>query len=141
MDISGIWYNELGSQVEFVVNGSQLTGRYQTTVGNASGYYALVGQINLSGELENALGFVIVWQNEQSDSNSVTAWSGQAQEVDGEEVISTMWLLTSETDVDADWESTLIGKDVFTRNPQVKKNTRKAAKPFPTGLSIDNDNI
>ena len=132
MNIDGIWYNELGSQVDFTVQGNQLTGTYQTAVGDADGIYPLVGQINTSIETGQALGFVVVWQNPKKDSNSVTTWSGQAQEIDGDDVITTTWLLTVETEIDEDWKSTLVGKDIFTRNPQMKKNIKKAAKPFPT---------
>ncbi len=134
MNIDGIWYNELGSQVNFAVSGNQLTGTYQTAVGDAIGIYQLIGQVNTSIETGQALGFVVVWQNENKDSNSVTTWSGQAQEIDGEDIITTTWLLTAETEIDGDWESTLVGKDVFTRNPQNKRSIKKSAKPFPKVL-------
>ena len=133
MNIEGKWYNELGSQVDFEIKGNLLSGKYQTAVGDASGIYLLTGQLNASQEVSQALGFVVVWQNEHKDSNSVTSWSGQAQEIDGEDVITTTWLLTSETEADEDWQSTLIGKDVFKREPQKLKNIKKAAKPFPKG--------
>lgn len=121
MNIEGIWFNELGSQVFFQVNGNQLTGTYQTAVGDAEGTYPLVGQINTSVNTGQALAFVVVWEKVDEDSNSATAWCGQAQVIDGEDVIVTTWLLTDETEEGDDWKSTLVGKDIFTRNPQRKK--------------------
>uniref|UniRef100_UPI0006E45D12 avidin/streptavidin family protein n=1 Tax=Hymenobacter sp. AT01-02 TaxID=1571877 RepID=UPI0006E45D12 len=131
MDINGKWYNELGSEVEFRLEGNQVTGQYHTAVGDATGVYPLVGQLNASLESGQAIGFVVVWQNEHKDSNSVTCWSGQAQTVDGVDLISTTWLLTSETDVSEFWESTLVGKDVFKREPYEKAGVKQGAPAFP----------
>lgn len=131
MDINGKWYNELGSEVEFKVIENQLTGHYHTAVGDATGIYSLVGQLNSSLDTGQAIGFVVVWQNEHKDSNSVTCWSGQAQAVDGEDLISTTWLLTSETEADDFWESTIVGKDMFRRKPTDKQNVKMGVNAFP----------
>lgn len=130
MNIEGVWFNELNSVVEFIVDGITLSGTYQSKVGDVSGIYNLTGQLNLSTETGQALGFVVLWQNEHMDSNAVTSWSGQAQIVDGEEKIVTTWLLTAEQkNSDNDWKSTLIGQDIFTRNPP--ENKSKGVKAFP----------
>ena len=97
----------------------------------ASGAYPLVGEINTSPETGQAIGFVVVWQNEKKNSNSVTAWSGQLQLVNDEEVITTTWLLTQETDQEDDWESTLVGKDIFTRYPPIERSKKNIAKSYP----------
>jgi len=129
MEIEGKWYNELGSVVNFEVNGGQLSGIYHTAVGDAEGIYPLTGRINTSVETGQAIGFVVVWQNEWRDSNSVTAWSGQTQVINGADTIITTWLLTDETPVEDDWKSTIVGKDTFTRIPQATE--KKGAAAFP----------
>jgi len=56
----------------------------------------------------------------------VTTWSGEVQtDKDGEEVIRTTWLLTMETAQNANWKSTLIGKDTFTRTKPTKAQIDK----------------
>jgi len=126
MNISGTWYNELKSTLTLdpVVNG-KFTGTYQTAVssGCAKGSYAVVGRTD-TDKKGHAVAFVVLWANDVSDCKSVTAWSGQAQIIDDEEKITALWLLTTETDPDKDWTSTLIGQDVFTRNkPAVNVDT------------------
>jgi Avidin family len=136
--LQGTWYNELGSEMILQVNGVVVTGTYQTAVGNAQGIYGLYGATDSEPAVptNQAVGFVVVWENGYGSSNSVTAWSGQWQMYDGQEIITTMWLLTSETDPSQDWKSTLVGKDVFTRNPppqnQIEKNVRQSAWSHPT---------
>lgn len=128
MDISGTWYNELGSQVTLTVNGKAITGTYVTAVGDAEGEYDLVGQVDTDNDESQAVGWVVVWNNENGSADSVTAWSGQYQITDdGEEIISTTWLLTGETELDEDWASTLVGKDIFIR-------TQPAAEKVKTRL-------
>ena len=121
MSVDGKWWNELGSWMELHVesDGQTVTGTYHTAVGKASGVYKLVGRIDSapnSGEGQG-LGWVVSWQNDQSPGHSVTTWCGQYRVLeDGEEVIVTTWLLTSEGEADQEWESTLVSKDDFHRN-------------------------
>ncbi len=136
--LEGIWYNELGSEMNLQVDGMQVTGTYQTAVGNAQGIYQLYGLTDSDPAIptNQAVGFVVVWENEYGSSYSVTAWSGQWQMIGSEESITTMWLLTSESDPSQDWKSTIVGKDVFTRNQppqhQIEKNARQSAWSHPT---------
>ena len=120
MDIKGTWYNELNSTLKIKkVKDGNLTGTYETAVSNegcAQGSFKVAGRTDTDNG-GYAVAFVICWQNDESDCESVTAWSGQAQVIDGEETLTAMWLLTSETPPDKNWTSTLVGKDVFTRNP------------------------
>ncbi len=132
MDLNGTWYNELGSSMTLVISGNSITGTYQTAVGNASGLYDLVGQTDTDNDSSQAIGFVVVWQNQYGSSDSVTAWSGQYQVVNGVDTIVTTWLLTQETDPSEDWSSTLINKDVFTKTPptaeEIKQRRAKGIK-------------
>ena len=61
------------------------------------------------------MALVVCWQNDVSNCQSVTAWSGQAQNINGEDRITAMWLFTVETSPEEDWYATHIGHDIFTR--------------------------
>jgi hypothetical protein len=84
----------------------------------------VVGDFDLSGVIEpspkdtnQVLAWVVTWvrKTDQHNFHSVTAWSGQYQMIDEVETITAEWLLTVETTPDADWASTNVGQDVFTR--------------------------
>lgn len=129
MNISGTWYNELGSKMVIQVAGKRITGTYHTRVGDASGDYELIGQMDTDNDNSTAIGWVVVWNNQYGSSDSVTSWSGQVQELAGVESIVTTWLLTAETEQDDDWHSTLVGKDIFTRlEPSAEKVAQNQTK-------------
>jgi hypothetical protein len=131
MNIQGSWYNELGSMmtIDPVANG-QFTGTYTTAVsstGCAQGNFTLVGltDTDTGGE---GVGFVVNWKNNKADCESVTAWSGQAQTINGEDQINAFWLLTVESAPDQDWYATHVGQDVFTRTALPKEHIAKNLK-------------
>lgn len=114
MDITGQWYSELGSSllIQEVQNG-YVQGVYSTAVssqGCAQGDFSVVGVTDTDSGGQ-AVAFSVAWKNGQSSCKSVTAWSGQVVDVQ----ISAFWLLTQETDPTQNWQSTIIGQDVFTR--------------------------
>jgi hypothetical protein len=116
MGLEGVWYNELGSQMTLSVDGAVITGTYMTAVGDAQGQYPLYGAANSNpSSFGQAVGWVVAWVNDSGDADSVTAWSGQYQQIDGGDTLTAMWLLTSETPAAEDWASTQVGQDVFTR--------------------------
>jgi hypothetical protein len=132
MSVSGNWYNELGSVMSLSLEGSSITGTYQTAVGDANGIYQLVGRIDIDGDPSvtgQAIGWVVLWSNDANgSSHSITVWSGQYQIIDGVEEIEALWLLTSETPVDYDWTATQINKDIFIRSESSKETVMKASK-------------
>lgn len=119
MGISGTWFNELGSKMNLVASGGQLSGQYATAVGNASGLYDLSGRYNTvpASGTGQAAGWAVAWQNPYLNSHSATGWSGQYQinPDTGQEEIYTLWLLASEATPSQDWGSTRVGQDTFTR--------------------------
>ncbi|WP_420130363.1 avidin/streptavidin family protein [Longimicrobium sp.] len=133
MAIDGMWYNELGSLLTITSSGTTISGTYQTAVGNAQGIYNLTGYIN--ADTNPSVGWVVLWSNEYGDSNSLTTWAGQYYDADGSEVIITMWLLRSEEPQQQNWQSTLVGEDVFYRSQEQAKssgitaNLRRPAHP------------
>lgn len=133
MPLSGDWFNELGSKMTLQINGQDVTGYYYTAVGDAEGIYNLAGRTNNSNTV---LSFSVAWQNDYGDSESATAWSGEYHDQD--DIIVTTWLLTSQTDEEDDWKSTLVGKDIFQRqspNKDAVSHTKLMRAPsHPTGL-------
>jgi hypothetical protein len=133
---SGLWYNELGSQMELNISGSDVSGWYYSAVGTAAYTYPLAGEINTQpSTYSQALGWAVAWTNAYQNANSVTAWSGQYQTIDGEEEIIAFWLLTTETQEFNDWEATRVGKDLFTRTmptaEQIERTRKRKAKSHP----------
>jgi hypothetical protein len=122
--LEGIWWNELGSKMEIEIDPADpktFRGLYHTNVGSAQEKnYPLLGRCDDRGLTSKMLAFVVAWNADppakpNTPNPSVTAWSGQLQIVDGQEVITTTWLLERFTAPADDWESTLVGMDYFKR--------------------------
>lgn len=131
MKLEGTWYNQLGSKMTLQVVQGAVTGTYETAVGSASGEYTVAGRTDTDNDSSRNVGFVVSWENGNGSSDSVTAWSGQLQEIDGQETLRTFWLLTIETKPDTNWKSTLVGNDTFTRNPPSEEHAQKAMRGGP----------
>ena len=71
----------------------------------------------INTDTDPAVGWVVLWNNQSGDSNSVTCWAGQYFSDSDPEIILTMWLLREETQQNQNWASTLVGEDVFYRSP------------------------
>ena len=143
MLLDGFWYNELGSVMELSVSenpngGSIITGTYQSKVGDAAGTYILTGITDEgTGDLTPNIGFAVSWINPTyGNANSVTTWSGQLQEINGESVITTFWLLTQETPPASNWNSTRIGQDTFRKTQptqaQIATRLSRGSIPYPS---------
>jgi len=148
MALDGDWYNELKSKMVLTVKGPAITGKYHTAVGSATGIYDLVGRIDSKAGSSRAIAFVVSWENDDGNSEAVTAWSGEVQaEGQDDERIITTWLLTVETDPKNNWKSTIVGQDVFTRTPPsdaVVKARLLQALPHPaqiTGFILGRDKL
>jgi len=118
MTIDGTWYNELGSVMVLTATpDGNLTGTYESKVGNAAGMYAVNGRYDVAPSAGDgvALGWAVSWANTSENAHSVSTWSGQMFG-DGEPRLMTTWLLTSATTPDELWEATLVGQDVFIRD-------------------------
>lgn len=116
INLIGIWYNELGSSliIEKQENGV-FTGLYESVVGAAKGFYKVTGKYDTDIDQSFAIGWVVIWNNENGSSDAVTTWCGQIQIIKGVETISTTWLLCRETTKGNNWRSTEISKDIFTK--------------------------
>ncbi|MFY9622691.1 MAG: avidin/streptavidin family protein [Pyrinomonadaceae bacterium] len=138
MDLTGTWFNELGSTmvIDQVANGV-ISGSYTTAVsstGCAQGSFTLVGSTDTDSGGEG-VAFSVCWVNSASQCASVTAWSGQAQTTNGEDQILAFWLLTVESPAAQDWYATHVGQDVFTRaqpnDEQIASKSRMLRRSHP----------
>ncbi|MCM2577226.1 avidin/streptavidin family protein [Streptomyces meridianus] len=117
MTITGDWYNELGSYMQFTADPfGGITGTYVSAKGHATGRYTLVGRYDTPSEegYGTPIGWTVAWSNEQHDAGSVTCWNGLYTSEGGEQICAT-WLLTGSAPLDDVWESTAVGQDIFTR--------------------------
>lgn len=118
--LKGTWKNQLGFRmvIENVYNdtanrfNNYFTGSYYSARGNAKGYYPLHGAFNYNN-CSTSIGFTVVFSNDEIDSGSNTAWSGQLRCSGMGLVIDTTWILNRYTENIDSWASTLIGKDLF----------------------------
>ena len=133
MGLSGIWYNQLGSQMELKIAKGQISGTYISAVGVAKGQkYNLVGLTDTDEDPgQRNIGFVVSWENDNGSLDCVTTWSGEVQEHDGAERIVTTWLLTVEWSPGQQWKSTLVGQDIFTRHkPTPAPRSSSSSEPI-----------
>lgn len=111
--IDGVWRNQLGSELILETDGrGGLTGTFRS--GTAAGALTPIkGSYDPSPKHSGtALGFMVDW----TEVHSVTVWSGQHD--GGEDLIRATWLMTVGTSADREWQSTVIGHDVFERQPR-----------------------
>ncbi|NOK57813.1 MAG: hypothetical protein GFH27_549287n117 [Chloroflexi bacterium AL-W] len=122
-NLSGKWYNELGSMMELEVVDDTITGTFTANTNGSVGVYPLTGRTDSDASPDSqAVGFVVAWHRTPEDNlHSVTAWSGQYQIIDGKEILTTQWLLTREHIPEHNWSSTVVGHDTFTRTPPSKE--------------------
>lgn len=111
-DFSGHWENQLGSTMELTVSGSGVTGTY-TSVSSATGDKGgpITGPVK-GYTAGDRIAFMVLWPK-----GSMTAWTGQLVDVDGELRLKTLWHLVTEIPDASEpkflWMSTFAGADDF----------------------------
>ena len=112
--LDGTWKNQLGSTVYLDTTADgQVSGRYSTAVGNASGWYALRGTFDPTTATNVTFGFCVTWQSEaRGSSQSSTCWSGF---VNSRQELDTTWLLTRFPAPGSEWAAANVGKDRFVK--------------------------
>jgi hypothetical protein len=115
--LAGIWYSERGSRLEISVNDAgRIEGSYTRPHGKSAGDFRLVGMVDpAQSDGNRCLAFVVLWNNQQLNQHSISAWCGQYHSASGDEFLDMTWLLTEEVAPGDDWKSTRIGKDIFHR--------------------------
>ena len=114
-NFSGIWRNQLGSEMNLIISGNDVSGKYTTTVSATATGGKLTGTISgtINGDI---IAFIVNW----SPIGSITTWVGQMRDDDtGNPRIDTLWHLAREVPDDEEptglWASILAGADTFTR--------------------------
>jgi hypothetical protein len=112
------WRNQERSIMEITsAAGGVFSGRYQSLVGNARGWYPVFGVYTPSTSSNSddpnfTLAFSVSWNNPgNGNSHSSCAWSGQV--LDG--LLMTKWLLTRQSEDHNAWSNTIISFDDFRR--------------------------
>lgn len=113
IDFSGIWVNELGSEMEIKVQESRVSGTYRSAVGRASPTerFELTGFV--SGER-------IVFCVNFGAHGTLGAWTGLHSEDKGVEEIYSLWHLPRDIEDDEEardyrWSGILTGVNIFKR--------------------------
>jgi hypothetical protein len=108
-DFNGLWINELFSQMELRVSGSDVTGVYTSAVSEHGGRtvpFPLKGTV--CGDL---ISFTVNWEE------AITTWTGHGTIANGKRRILTLWHLIQtvpdETDPQQQWRTVLSGADEF----------------------------
>lgn len=112
--LTGTWINELGSVAKLrVFSSGEITGTYNSGVGQASGNYELRGRFDQSCSSDaTTLSFSVSWTNQNTTSHSSSSWTG----VLINDTIYTTWLLTNSVrSINDVWSATRIGTNVFLR--------------------------
>lgn len=113
VDFSGKWKNQLNSEMDLVITGQKVTGRYKSLV--SSGGSTVEGEI--TGYVDRDLIAIVVnWDT----TASLTSWTGQMVDEGGTETIETLWHLVMDiaegpAEGAAIWQSTFAGADTFAR--------------------------
>lgn len=112
-DFSGRWVNQMTSVMDLEVNGSDVTGKYNSASSGQNGGKPIEGELKgyVAGD---RISFLVLWPG-----GSMTAWVGQLTDNHGKSTIKTLWHLVTEIPDQEEpkflWQSTFAGADEFTR--------------------------
>ncbi|HXX75218.1 MAG TPA: avidin/streptavidin family protein [Nitrospiraceae bacterium] len=113
VDFSGIWVNELSSEMDLTVHEGRVSGTYRTAVGraNPTERFELVGFVS---------GDRIVFCVNFGAYGTLAAWAGLHSEDKGVEEIYSLWHLPREIQDDEEakeyrWSAILTGVNTFKR--------------------------
>jgi Avidin family len=114
VDFSGTWYNQRGSEMNLIVNGSIVTGTYKTKVGSPDDkdLFFLTGF---------ATGDLISFTVNFGKFDTLTSWAGQFAKEEGEpEMIHTCFVASVDVkereEHDQIWGGVKAGSDFFQRD-------------------------
>lgn len=120
MQLAGIWENEHGSIMEITVEDGRIEGLYNSHTGD-TGTYRVVGLADPQpGNGSQTFAFVVCWHPldghaSGSGEHWVSGFVGQLQVIDGEETLTTTWMLAKPTVPEENWTSMLVDKSTFKR--------------------------
>ncbi|WP_377274535.1 avidin/streptavidin family protein [Peterkaempfera sp. SMS 1(5)a] len=93
-----------------------MSGWCFSSADHVEGCYELLGRYDPLADPQQgtALGRAVPWRDMHGNSHSVTIWSGRDDR--GTERICATWLFCMSGAVADSWKSTMVGRDVFTRD-------------------------
>lgn len=109
VDLAGIWHNEHGSELELVVDGTNLRGRFRSGTGLVKGRFEAEVVGFLSGNL-------VAFTANFGMQGSLTSWVGHVVIQDGAPRIHANWNMCVELPRDAMtelWRGVWTGADTF----------------------------
>ncbi len=128
----GLWANDYGSQMELSVECGIVRGVYRSTQGDV-GRYRVTGIVDDHPGADGlAFGLIVAWRNLDtgadggngipgveglSSSHWMTSLTGQLHCIDGQDILTTTFLLTKNTTPENRWEDTVVNTMVFRRIP------------------------
>ena len=115
--LNGTWYSSVGSKLELEVNGSELKGKFDSTQ-DPSGYVPVVGSVASAGPNSRnflPVAFSAAWPAGNDYGPSVTSYTGQYTNENGEERIEVIFLVANQVESTVLWKSTSIASDLFKR--------------------------
>jgi hypothetical protein len=126
VDFSGKWYNQRGSEMDLIVNGSIITGTYKTKVGSPDEHdlFYLTGFAT-----EDLISFTVNFGH----FGTLTSWAGQyAKEKDEPEMIHTCFVAAVDIKEALEsrdiWGGVKVGSDFFQRTEWTWPGSRLKAK-------------
>jgi len=120
MQLAGTWENEHGSIMEITVEDGRIEGLYSSHTGDTGTYRVLGLADSEPSDNSQTFAFAVSWRSldghaAESGGYWISGFVGQLQGIDGEETLTTMWLLTKPTTPEENWTSMLIDKSIFKR--------------------------
>ncbi|MDB5691940.1 MAG: avidin family protein [Alphaproteobacteria bacterium] len=111
-DFSGRWRNQMASFMDLSVNGSNVTGTYNSAASATGG--SVQGAV-IGVTVGDLIALTVLW----TQSGSITSWTGQLIDDSSAPKLRTLWHLVTNVPDDQEpgefWMSTWAGADEFVR--------------------------
>ena len=126
MQLAGVWENEHGSIMKITVEDGRIEGLYSSHTGDTGTYRVLGLADSEPSDNSQTFAFAVSWRPLDghaagSGGHWISGFVGQLQMIDGEETLTTMWLLTKPTIPEENWTSMLIDKSIFKRRNELPR--------------------
>lgn len=114
----GNWYSSVGSQLVLQAGSAsgELTGTFDSTQ-DPGPAMPLYGSASVTNDSYCPVAFSVSWPASSSYPPSVTSYTGQYSNVNGNEKIEVIFLLANQVESTVLWQSVSISSEVFTRTP------------------------
>lgn len=151
IDIKGKWKNEFGSVMDITTVDARtgiFSGTYSSTTG-ATGTYLVTGLTDIrpsqqpGNDNSQTIAFAVSWRDLGGNPDGehwVSGFAGQLQIVDGEQLMSTTYLLQQNSLPANDWGATAVAVANFKRVPELPKCDQAPHIAFPLERGSLSDN-